>query len=396
MAAGAYRIDANVINISAINIAIIISFFFTSFALFSNLHPKRNHILPLLLACLYLLANYISMLSAINKSGHIRFLVPLTGAIITFAVFIFWIRDKRNFITITNALVVLGYVAISGAIVQGIFGFDAIFPDITGTYRFEGVGSDIPRSVGFFLSYGYYGSVIEVAVFLGLIGLFKNSQTVSSTRIRAIGAILISVLAVLFSQSRSGIAATCSGYMVFAVLTAMYLRGWRRYLLLSTVVVLFLALYPVLASVMNWLVLLAPAGVHNRLANFDLALAIIPNHLIGGVGYYAFQQITGSERILHNSFLVLIMATGIPGMLVFASLLYLAIYRGIRCVLKRDERSPLAIALLAGLSAILVEMCLYSGLNVPIFWIVLALLMNLPYLSHIRSRQSPPVLNSLD
>jgi hypothetical protein len=72
-------------------------------------------------------------------------------------------------------------------------------------------------------------------------------------------------------------------------------------------------------------------------------------------------------------------------MVIITFVMGLAAVRGFRRVVARDALSPLAVGLLASHAAIFVEASFYDGLNAPIYWMVMALLMNIPFLAAERA-----------
>jgi O-antigen ligase len=379
---GAYKIGGEVVNVSTDNVALVLAFTLTLVYLALGGRFPRHAALPLWIALFFLALEMIATIDAINPAGHVRFLVPLLGSIVIFAMFVIFMRDHRTMERVCHGIFAAAVVAVAGATVQGTTGIQGVFPSSVDGSRI----GDIPRVVGFIVTHGLYGSIVVTGVLIALVGLLPTPGRRLVSRKMAVFAVGVSIVGILFSQSRSQMLATAGGFAVFAILSAVYLRGRARRAILAACVVVAAALAPLVWMVVELLVSMGAANAFRRFEAFGLAVSLIQANPLSGVGHVAFLELVGGDRVLHNTFLAVGVSTGLPGMVVIFLLMGLAAVRGMRRILARDALSPLAVGLTASLAAIFIEASLYDGLNPPIYWIVMALLMNVPF---IRAGSTP-------
>ncbi|MBI1735078.1 MAG: O-antigen ligase family protein [Candidatus Rokubacteria bacterium] len=374
---GAYKIGGEVANLSTDNMALLASFTLTIVYVALGGRFRRHNMLPLWIAGFFLVIELIATLDAVNPGGHLRFMVPLLGSIVIFTLFVVFGRDRRTVERVARGLVIAAAVAVAGAAVQALTGVTGIFPSSVDGSRF----GEIPRVVGFIVTHGLYGSIVVTGALIALVGILPTRGERLFSKKTAVFGLCFGVAGIVFSQSRSQILATASGLAVFAALSTIYLEGRRRRVIVALGVVALAAITPLVVMAAEMLIALGPANVFRRFEAFDLAISIITQHPLSGAGHVAFIELVGGDRVLHNTFLAVGVATGIPGVVVIFLLMALAAIRGLRCIRARDALSPLAVGLLASHAAIFVEASFYDGLNAPIYWIVMALLMNIPYLA---------------
>ena len=89
-----------------------------------------------------------------------------------------------------------------------------------------------------------------------------------------------------------------------------------------------------------------------------------------GIGFNSYTAYTGSDRIVHNTYLIVAMGVGIPGALTFVLFQLLTLYLGVREIMASPEHRGVAIGLLASMVACMVEMFFFSGLNISVYWMV--------------------------
>ena len=378
---GAYKIGGEVANLSTDNMALLASFTLTLVYVGLGGHFRRHNMLPLWSVIFFLVIELIATLDAVNPSGHLRFMAPLLGSIVIFSMFVIFGRDRAIIERVARGLVIAAAVAVAGAATQAATGISAIFPSSVDGSRF----GEIPRVVGFIVTHGLYGSIVVTGVLVALVGLLPTAGPRLFSRKTAVFGLVFGFVGVVCSQSRSQILATVAGITVFAALSAIYLQGRRRWCLIALGVIALAAVTPLVMMAVDILIAMGPANVFRRFEAFDLAIALISQHPLSGAGHIAFIDLVGGDSVLHNTFLAVGVATGIPGMVIITFVMGLAAVRGFRRVVARDALSPLAVGLLASHAAIFVEASFYDGLNAPIYWMVMALLMNIPFLAAERA-----------
>ena len=378
---GAYKIGGEVANISTDNVALLASFTLTLVYVGLGGRFRRHNMLPLWGALFFLVIELIATMDAINPSGHIRFMVPLLGSIVIFSMFVIFGRDRVVVERVARALVIAAAVAVAGAAIQALTGVTGIFPSAVDGSRF----GEIPRVVGFIVTHGLYGSIVVTGMLVALVGLLPARGTRLFSKKTAVFGLGFGFAGIVFSQSRSQILATVAGIAVFWMLSAVYLQGRPRRVLVVLGLTAVAAVTPLVMMAVDMLIAMGAANVFRRFEAFDLALALISQHPLSGAGHVAFIELVGGDRVLHNTFLAVGVATGIPGVAAIVFVMGLATVRGLRRLAARDALSPLAIGLLASHVAIFVEASFYDGLNAPIFWIVMALLMNIPFVEAERA-----------
>jgi O-antigen ligase len=233
---------------------------------------------------------------------------------------------------------------------------------------------------------------VEVASAIAFSGTFAQARTLGMSRYLGFFAPVMALTGIFLSQSRGELLATTVGFLVFVCLSVFYVRGWRRVVLISSLACLagmVMIFMSTLLQLWQILVALGESSVTNRLSTFDYAIALIQKDPFMGYGFFAVEKLFATDHILHNTFLMIFVALGGGGFVLYLSLFLMAIVSGLRCIRPDDPRAPFAISLLAGLAAILVELNLYNGDTAPINSVVLALLLALPYIPLPASVQTP-------
>ncbi|MEX2229322.1 MAG: O-antigen ligase family protein, partial [Dehalococcoidia bacterium] len=374
---GAYEVA----GLSVVNVAIISSLVFTYVYLAFHGTVRRHNALPLWIAAFFLALNVVATFEAVNPIPHISFMVTLTGAVAVFTMSVIFADDRKMLDYVCRGLFVSALVATAGAAVQGTLGGAGIFPSQIDRSRI----GDIPRVVGFIVTHGLYAQLVAGGALIAFSGVLPTRGPRVFSRKVALLALVVSVVGIVFSQSRSQMLGTAAGFAVFALLSTLYLRGWRRGLLMTVIVLGAIGLSIVIVPLAMTLIAMSPINVVRRFEGYDVAIDLIRRYPVTGVGRYAFIEMVGGDHVLHNTFLSVGVSTGIPGMVVLFVLMATATIRGFRGVLRRDDVTPVAIGLLSAFTAIFVVANLYDGLNAPIYWVVMALLMNIPFIPEART-----------
>jgi len=373
---GAYELA----GLSVVNLAVISSLVFTYAYMAFGGTFRRHNAVPLWITGFFLAINVVATFEAVNPVPHIQYMVTLMGAMAVFTMCLVFVHDRKILEYVCIGLLVSAVLAVAGAATQGTLGVTGVFPSSVDRSRI----SDIPRVVGFIVTHGLFAQIVAAGSLIAFSGVLPTrGRRLFSRKIALLG-VVMSVVGIVFSQSRSQMVATAAGFATFALLSTLYLRGWRRGLLVTVIVVGALALSIVIVPIAMTLIAMSPINVVRRFEGYDAGIDLIRRYPVTGVGRYAFIEMVGGEHVLHNTFLSVGVSIGIPGMAVLFVLMCLATVRGFRRVLRRDDLTPLAIGLLSSFAAIFVAANLYDGLNAPIYWVVMALLMNLPFIPEAR------------
>jgi O-antigen ligase len=322
----------------------------------------------------------LATFEALNPLPHIQYMVTLMGAMAVFTMCLVFVHDRKIFEYVCVGLFVSAVLSVAGAATQGTLGVSGVFPSSADRSRI----GEIPRVVGFIVTHGLYAQIVAAGSLVALSGVLPTRGPRLFSRKLALLGVVMSVVGTAFSQSRSQMIATAAGFVTFALLSMLYLRGWRRAMLITFIVLATVGLSIVIVPIAMTLIAMSPINVVRRFEGYDSALDIIRRYPVSGVGRFAFIELVGGEHVLHNTFLSVGVSSGIPGMVVLFALMVMATIRGFRRVLQRDDLTPLAIGLLSSFAAIFVAANLYDGLNAPIYWVVMALLMNLPFIPEAR------------
>lgn len=373
---GAYELG----GLSVVNLAVISSLVFTYVYLAFGGTFRRHNAVPLWITAFFLAINMVATFEAVNPVPHVQYMVMLMGAMAVFGMCLVFVHDRKILEYVCIGLVVSAVVSVAGAAVQGTLGVAGVFPSSVDRSRI----GDIPRVVGFIVTHGLFAQIVGAGSLIAFSGILPTrGRRLFSRKIALLG-VVMSVVGIVFSQSRSQMVATAGGFAMFALLSTLYLRGWRRGLLVAVIAVGALGLSIVIVPLAMTLIAMSPINVVRRFEGYDAAIDLIRRYPVTGVGRFAFIEMVGGEHVLHNTFLSVGVSTGIPGMVMLFVLMSVATVRGFRRVLRRDDLTPLAIGLLSSFGAIFVAANLYDGLNAPIFWVVMALLMNLPFIPEAR------------
>jgi O-antigen ligase len=369
---GAYELA----GLSVVNLAVISSLVFTYVYMAFGGSFRRHNAVPLWITGFFLAINMVATLDAVNPLPHIQYMVTLMGAMAVFTMCLVFVHDRKILQYVCIGLLVSAFVSVLGAAAQGALGISGVFPSSVDRSRI----GEIPRVVGFIVTHGLFAQIVAAGSLIAFAGaLPTRGRRVFSRKIALLG-VVASVVGIAFSQSRSQMVATAAGFATFALLSTLYLRGWRRGLLVTVIVVGALGLSVVIVPLAMALIAMSPVNVVRRFEGYDAAIDLIRRYPVTGVGRFAFIEMVGGEHVLHNTYLSVGVSTGIPGMVMIGVLMSVAVVRGFRGVLRRDDLTPLAIGLLSSFAAIFVAANLYDGLNAPIYWVVMALLMNLPFI----------------
>lgn len=317
---------------------------------------------------------------------HAEVLPSFFGVLATVGVLTYWTTNLRTLRAARRTLITFAILAIGGAFMQGVFGYQVIPNPKVDPSRLGklGINLNIPSSTGFIRSHETLGAYINTACFLMMMGFFREGRRVfGASRVTATLGPLSALSGILLVQSRSTLFSLVLGLAVFVVLSLYWKKGRAR-------LVVFITSIPVASGFgyliySNWSDIIGVnlEGVIARLNVASTALRLIDSQPWWGYGFFANQEIFGHDIILHNTLLMIAVGIGVPGLMLYLFVFVIAAHSGIRCINYGDWRAPIAIALLSSLAASFAEINNYNGILNTAVYTILGLLITLKNVKNI-------------
>lgn len=248
-------------------------------------------------------------------------------------------------------------------------------PDITA------LGSDQHRgwARGTFVNKNHYAAFLALFVpsFLALIlDSWRREKNAAKLTVCAIAVALI-VLAIIGSQSRGGMVSALIGVLTFIMLASrsIEVRVVRTPLVVITVVLIFYSIF-LLRQVLDLFVRFSEAGsdLDNRLAVWKDGLAVLKDHILGGVGWGAYPFVEDLYRVnlmditrashIHNDYLEWTVELGVPVGLIFTALVLGSFISAFRLGVKNPSDFTV-VGAVAGMLGVLVLALWDFPLHIP-------------------------------
>jgi len=297
---------------------------------------------------------------------HLRPVVTLAKGVIVVFLISYWSNEYEDIEKISKGLIIAGFVAFIGALIQGYFlvsvEVGGIFPNKTrGMQRLSDLGLNLglDRASGFLQGFGLLGVYMESAALLSAVGFLSYGRRQGVPIVLAILGVVVAGVGLLVSQSRSNLVAIIVGYSVFYTLATLV---YSRFTIVRIVPLALLIGGLLYYGLELWDIIFAlnPEAVTHRIEGYWASLRALGESPVFGIGFSNMRTKMGYYSSIHNSYLTLLTGGGI---IAFASYAYLnvkAIKQGVLCLKASDPRAPLAIGLLSSLSAAMIE-CLFWG-----------------------------------
>lgn len=388
---GAYKIPTPFINLSVDNFVILGGFFVGMVLLLRGFRFRTALLFPIFLLLIFVTLAFTAAETALLPAQHIRYIVPVVGVVGICVVTSLLLRSLDDIRLVASALIVSSMVATGAALFNAFFGLDFLFPSSGGSRRLANLGWEGGRTVGMFTSYGAFGAMAMTGAFLCLgRALERHGSQAIFTRL-AITGVMIAVLAVLASQSRSSALAFLVGGAFVALFFAILYRGAQPLFVGMAVLIILAIVIPLFDTLYGAVEAISPQTVERRFEGMSAAWSIVMSRPWTGIGFNSYIAYTGSDRIVHNTYLVVAMGVGIPGAIVFILFQVLVLLLALREIFVSDENRGMAIGLFASMIACIVEMSFFSGPNISSFWMVAGMTIAL-WLARQRLHQSPRTL----
>lgn len=279
--------------------------------------PTLFHIM----VCLFVMWNALSMFWSADPARTVSLLgtwVQLLGMVL-----IFWdLYDTRATVLAGLQAFVLGEFVAIGSAVSNYLAGNAFY---SWYQRFTPAARSGPDGFGFIVVLG-----IPVAWYL--------ATSMSSTRLGSLlklvnyAYIPAAFVGLALSGTRTALVASLVG-LAFGLGSLTRVRLVARipiFLLLAAAILILLPRVQNLRSFQRFSTTYAEitsGDLNNRTNNWREGLATVPNHPILGVGSNMYRSVNSLGKLAHNSFLSVLVETGIIGFVLFGSILAIAVIK---------------------------------------------------------------------
>lgn len=361
------RINADPFNINATNILLITCLFITLYHILRQGQIRENIAVMLFLGLSFLLFSSFSLrVEAGEGLSHMRSIVTLTKGVMVIFLISYWLTEYNDVRKVARAFILAGVLAFLGAFIQGTMGIsnESIFFEDTlrGVKRLNNLGINLPiqRAPGFLGGYGLLGVYIETAALLSAIGFLRHGRRQGMSLPLAIVGVVLAIMGLLVSQSRSGLVATVVGYSVFYTLTTLVYSRYT-FMRMALLAVLSAGLIYFWLDIWSTISSLNRNSIAARIDGYVAALEALKQNPMLGIGFSNMKIKLSYYRAIHNSYLNLLTGGGLLSFVLYLYFKVKAIKGGVLCLKASDPRAPLAIGLLSALAAAVVECLLWGG-----------------------------------
>jgi hypothetical protein len=312
-------------------------------------------------------------LSTVATGAPVRPFVTRAGRWLTLVVVLLAIDTERDIERLLDiaaaAAVVLSLMTLVATVVQLPMEPRTIPPRTFGPVVMP-VGRVIPVP----LAFGIFGMILLFPLpYLLLRGLRERSPW-------PLAGVGVVVLAVVIGQSRSTYLALAAAMTVLVIAGAVWAVAegpprWRRAVGVGGIVGTLIAV-PVAVVAGQILIAAARANFVRRLEQARAGFRVLADRPLFGTGPKQFQTLSGVDNVIHAAWLQLGVELGLVALVLIGVTGYLATRQVVRTAV--NERSWVAVAVLAGMIAVAVEASFQGSFGRPT-WIVLALGLSAPW-----------------
>jgi len=340
---------------------------------------------PALPLALYLMFEAVSLLAARNPTVGLYEVFLTVQMLLLYVYLINWVRTRRE-VAFVIKILLLGLVLEAGIMIAvKISGHDVQIPGLPGHTILAGEpdgAEEFSRLGGTLVSPNVAGSYLSIMLTV-VIGLLLLTRLRAWYKTVALISISLGIIALLFTYSREGwLALFCSTVFLCCV-------SWRG-LRLNKRLMVAGAMAAVLVSLLSDTELSRrlrdndDSGAHSRIALNKVAIRMIEDHPIIGVGAnkftlnlrnYATREFMGEWLYaVHNKYLLIWAETGLGSLLAYLWFLAASLRRGWQCWKHKDPLySPPALALVCGVCALMICDMFQSDRGRPLVQLLMVL-----------------------
>lgn len=350
----------------------------------------REWELPTILLAVYLGLSALSGITAGDRANAVFDLSIMVPAFLLHLYLANRTKDEGDLLFVLSLLLIGLVVQSTFMIVPSALGQSLDFvPGLSST-----MADNTNVSLAIQRAEGTFGSPIVAASYLVLLiapaaGLFLSSAPRKLT-VLAAAAVPAGGIALVLTLSRAAWATGLLSLMILAVV-ALFRRWLSPRLVLAALVLAALALLPFLDVVVTRLTAPDAGSAYSRLPLMRIALDVIREHPLIGVGINNLPLVMGEYRVIdyggtwlfqvHNKYLLVWAETGTFGLLAFLGFLGTSFWTGWRIVaLRHPLWSPVALGVVGALTAHALHMLVDSFTargQVQLLWVLSAVLVSM-------------------
>ncbi|MBO8132170.1 MAG: O-antigen ligase family protein [Candidatus Marinimicrobia bacterium] len=234
------------------------------------------------------------------------------------------------------------------------------------------------RAIGWLEIYGSFGVWMQICLGIILASLMQPLFKKAYNYI----ILLVLLSGVFVSQSR---ATWLTTFLVLSVFLIMLLYFKLRKLKfgaliggiasIGIVVVVYLSFWQFILDLFEYLIKIKPLSYVSRLNQYVLAISIIKDQPLLGLGADVFSQISADGSVLHNTFLDIYVRSGLIGFVGYVSIWMLPFFALIRTMVKlKDTRYKLfCVAYLIGIIGMCIQSQFYLADGFLLIWFFLGM-----------------------
>ena len=373
------NVQRNLLNVSLTNILLFALLLLLIANLFTNkvrLYLNRSSATLLILVVIFLIFLGLTVFFALYPSKQIRFIMIIAAGMLPLVACIWLVNDLQKVRNVCRMILLSAVMAAMAAILSSLGILNLSFLNSEGGMIVE-IGALKYRSAGFYKNYGSYGMLLEAGFSLAVIN-FLVPGTVF--RKRSLSLLFLSMLfaGLLASQDRSIFLGVMTTLAVLLFLLFGSQGQWkiRLFFGIGFAIPLLVLLSPILNEAWQGFIALKEKTYYRRIDTFKLALSLIDHSLWFGIGIGGFRALTGAKKAVHNTFLSMFLTGGVITVTLFSLLIGYALFIGLRLNLTTQHPTHrlLSAAILASLTAMVVEMQAFNGPAIKVFWLLVGLL----------------------
>lgn len=339
---------------------------------------KSLHPFCLVMIILFLFSQGMSLLTAEDFSKTLRHIVTIIGGVSLFFLPALIVQSldeiKKIIFYISLSIVVVSTMTIISGFFPDLLPFDLGQARTKFARPIGGFYLPFVRNTGLIKTQGSYGIWVLMGLPIVLMSLYYSEirRFIFRYKLLSVTASGIILLGILISQSRNVWLGTM--VCIYALLLYYFVtfsQTKSKVLILCLNLVLLTICFPVIYSIVEYYVSVSSENVYSRLRQFDIAFDIFSKAPLFGIGKGAFES--ASVHNLHNTYLFVLVTSGLFGFVPFVSL-QLYSFKLLMMLVKREERKDLklfAISMFASMVAMILQSMFFPGFSDKGMWVLL-------------------------